>query len=108
MSTFVISRYASSLCAAALLSGCSGSQPALNLQPQGLTSQKSLAHQTYHILHKFGGAGDGTNPSAELIDVDGTLYGTTAKGGANGYGTVFSLTATGQETVVHSFGGTQD
>jgi uncharacterized repeat protein (TIGR03803 family) len=108
MSMFVINRRALSLGVAALLAGCGGSQSPLNASPQGLMPQQALAHQTYHILHKFGGAGDGTNPSAELIDVDGTLYGTTAKGGSNGYGTVFSLTATGGETVIHSFGSSQD
>jgi uncharacterized repeat protein (TIGR03803 family) len=37
--------------------------------------------------------GDGTNSRAGLIlDSSGTLYGTTAFGGANGAGTVFKLT----------------
>ena len=31
------------------------------------------------------------NPYSGLIDVKGTLYGTTEIGGAHGYGTVFSL-----------------
>lgn len=37
---------------------------------------------------------DGANPvaSPHLIDVNGTLYGTTVNGGAYGYGTVFSIT----------------
>lgn len=35
---------------------------------------------------------DGSRPYAGLIDVRGILYGTTFQGGANGYGTVFSLT----------------
>jgi uncharacterized repeat protein (TIGR03803 family) len=34
---------------------------------------------------------DGEVPSASLIDVNGTLYGTTGAGGAYGYGTVFVL-----------------
>ncbi|HTT83543.1 MAG TPA: choice-of-anchor tandem repeat GloVer-containing protein [Rhizomicrobium sp.] len=36
--------------------------------------------------------GDGSWPEAGLIDVKGTLYGTTFKGGADGLGTVFALT----------------
>ncbi len=44
------------------------------------------------------------NHSAALIDVKGLLYGTTAMGGANNVGTVFSITTDGNETVVHSFG----
>jgi uncharacterized repeat protein (TIGR03803 family) len=38
------------------------------------------------------GCTDGENPYATLVqDTDGTFYGTTASGGTNGYGTVFSL-----------------
>ncbi|MGB6522944.1 MAG: choice-of-anchor tandem repeat GloVer-containing protein, partial [Candidatus Cybelea sp.] len=44
------------------------------------------------MLHSFaGGSGDGEEPNAGLININGTLYGTTAFGGANGDGTVFSL-----------------
>lgn len=61
---------------------------------------------TETVLHGFGGSGDGSNPyAAPLIAVKGTLYGTTYSGGANGTGTVFSITPSGTETVLHSFGG---
>ncbi|MGB6519792.1 MAG: hypothetical protein WBE79_14945 [Candidatus Cybelea sp.] len=54
------------------------------------------------MRHSFkGGTTDGTNPIGDLINVNGTLYGTTAGGGSaycnfsySGYlgcGTVFSL-----------------
>ncbi|HEV3092436.1 MAG TPA: choice-of-anchor tandem repeat GloVer-containing protein [Candidatus Cybelea sp.] len=57
------------------------------------------------LLYSFGAAsGDGANPMASLIDVDGTLYGTTYGGGTYGDGTVFSLTTSGTESVLHSFG----
>ena len=47
---------------------------------------------------------DGERPYAGLIDVNGKLYGTTYQGGANGWGTVFSIDLkTGKETVVYSF-----
>jgi len=36
-------------------------------------------------------SGDGAFPGSKLIPIGNTLYGTTAVGGANGYGTVFSL-----------------
>jgi len=44
------------------------------------------------VLHLFG-AKDGQNPfrSPLLLDDDGTLYGVTYLGGANGHGTVFSI-----------------
>ncbi|MFY9663438.1 MAG: choice-of-anchor tandem repeat GloVer-containing protein [Candidatus Cybelea sp.] len=65
------------------------------------------------VLHSFGGSGDGTYPLGGLIDVHGTLYGTTVGGGAycsasGGCGTVFMITTFGKETVLHSFGGSGD
>lgn len=44
------------------------------------------------VLHRFGDGSDGKDPSAGLINVNGTLYGTTASGGTYGDGTVFELT----------------
>jgi uncharacterized repeat protein (TIGR03803 family) len=56
------------------------------------------------VLHSFGGANDGTSPTPGLINVNGTLYGTTEVGGAHNGGTVFALNPqTGSETVVYSF-----
>jgi uncharacterized repeat protein (TIGR03803 family) len=46
---------------------------------------------TETVLHAFGSGGDGKNPGASMIDVNGTLYGTTFAGGAGGGGTVFAL-----------------
>jgi uncharacterized repeat protein (TIGR03803 family) len=47
---------------------------------------------------------DGESPYAGLIDVNGTLYGTTHNGGVAGYGTLFALNpTTGAETVLYSF-----
>jgi uncharacterized repeat protein (TIGR03803 family) len=61
------------------------------------------------VLYSFkGGSGDGEDPEAGLINVKGTLYGTTYEGGANGDGTVFKITTSGAETVLHSFGGLGD
>ncbi|MGC2406220.1 MAG: choice-of-anchor tandem repeat GloVer-containing protein [Candidatus Cybelea sp.] len=60
----------------------------------------------------FAGGPRGANPAAGLINVNGRLYGTTAYGGANecpdtgwGCGTVFSVTTTGTEKVLHRFNG---
>jgi len=61
------------------------------------------------VLHTFaGGSGDGANPYAALLNVNGTLYGTTEEGGVHGHGTVFKVTPRGKETVLHSFGGSGD
>ncbi|HEY3777294.1 MAG TPA: choice-of-anchor tandem repeat GloVer-containing protein [Rhizomicrobium sp.] len=61
------------------------------------------------VLHSFGSSTDGAEPSGNVIDVNGTLYGTTNDGGTNGGGTVFSVNRkTGAETVVYSFCGQQN
>jgi uncharacterized repeat protein (TIGR03803 family) len=61
------------------------------------------------VLRSFGyKSGEGDYPAAGLIDVNGTLYGTTTVNGAVGGGTVYAITASGKETVLHSFGGTGD
>ena len=41
-------------------------------------------------LYRFAGGADGYQPDAALIDVNGTLYGTTYYGG-KGWGTIFAL-----------------
>jgi uncharacterized repeat protein (TIGR03803 family) len=60
------------------------------------------------VLHRFANDNDGAWPDAGLIEVNNTLYGTTANGGAYGNGSVFSVSLTGTEHVLHSFGGTND
>jgi uncharacterized repeat protein (TIGR03803 family) len=64
---------------------------------------------TETVLYSFAGGTDGGSPSAGLIlDSAGNLYGTTFSGGANGLGTVFEVTPSGAETVLHSFAGGAD
>lgn len=62
------------------------------------------------VLWSFGGAGDGATPTyASLIQgSDGNLYGLTSGGGSNHSGTLFKLTTSGTETIVHNFGGAGD
>ena len=48
---------------------------------------------TETVLHSFGPAPDGVNPTGLIADQNtGILYGTTLAGGANGLGTLFTLT----------------
>jgi uncharacterized repeat protein (TIGR03803 family) len=58
------------------------------------------------VLYRFKGGSDGGNPLASLVEVNGTLYGTTRGGGAHGFGTVFRISTSGAEQVLHSFVGT--
>ena len=56
------------------------------------------------VLHSFGTGTDGQTPWANLVDVNGMLYGTTVYGGANGSGAAFAINQkTGAETVLYSF-----
>jgi uncharacterized repeat protein (TIGR03803 family) len=57
------------------------------------------------VLYGFAGGRDGTHPVAGLIDVNGTLYGTTRNAGANGLGTVYSVSVSDAEKVLYSFTG---
>ena len=72
------------------------------LVPAGLT-------WTERILYTFQGASDGQYPYSGLIfDAAGNLYGTTCCGGADGIGTAFEFTPSGNGTfsVLYSnFGG---
>jgi uncharacterized repeat protein (TIGR03803 family) len=68
------------------------------------------------VLYNFSNGSDGGHPLAPVIDVAGTLYGTTGSGGdlnckegsVSGCGTVYSLSTSGTEHVLHSFGGGSD
>ena len=58
------------------------------------------------VVYSFAGGSDGEHPYGGVIQgSDGNFYGTTYQGGASGYGTVFKLTPSGAETVLHTFAG---
>jgi uncharacterized repeat protein (TIGR03803 family) len=63
----------------------------------------------FTVLYSFSRGGDGAVPVSGLVrDSQGNLYGTTSEGGAFNLGTVFMLTPSGAETVLHSFSGGAD
>jgi uncharacterized repeat protein (TIGR03803 family) len=60
------------------------------------------------ILYSFGTplSGDGSSPRGNLVqDGAGNLYGTTFEGGTHYQGTIFKLTPSGTESILHSFSG---
>ena len=59
----------------------------------------------YKVLHNFQTTTDGTNSTAGLVQGSNKyLYGVTAAGGLNGYGTLFKINTTGTAfTVLHNF-----
>jgi uncharacterized repeat protein (TIGR03803 family) len=104
-----------------MLAGCGRGSTPLSPLPGSLpaalrTAERTHARLAYRVLYSFkGGSKDGANPFAGLINVNGTLYGTTEFGGAHceassrgGCGTVFAITKSGAEKVLHSFGASGD
>ena len=91
MNSLDFGRYSlSGFVAAATLAACGGSQSPIGaLRPQAHPQPSSVSYQ---VLHSFGASSDGAQPMASLINVNGTLYGTTEDGGTSGSGTVFALT----------------
>jgi uncharacterized repeat protein (TIGR03803 family) len=98
--------------AAALLAGCVARN---DMPPMGApaTSAQTLRTMTssFQVLHRFGRhdkTRGGASPAGPLLDVNGTLYGTTSNGGLGGYGgngLVYSITTTGATKVLYLFGG---
>jgi uncharacterized repeat protein (TIGR03803 family) len=64
---------------------------------------------TETVLWSFGTTPAAASPNSGLIQAsDGTFYGTTAGGGTYGVGTVYSMTPSGVETTLWSFGSGTD
>jgi uncharacterized repeat protein (TIGR03803 family) len=60
------------------------------------------------VLYRFPRDGSKGADPISLLPLNGTLYGTTASGGAYSYGTVFALSPSGALRVLHSFGAGND
>jgi len=70
----------------------------------------SAQAQTFTVLYTFTDETQGWQPeAAPILDNAGNLYGTTQFGGtAGGFGTVYKLDTSGNETVLYSFAGEPD
>jgi len=101
-------RFFALICAVLVLAACSQSAavPSGYVPIAGDFSRLGADAASYRILHSFQNADDGAYPQAGLLDVNGTLYGTTSIGGKGSEGTVFSITTGGNERTIYSFGST--
>ena len=108
-------RYAlSSSVAAAMLAGCGGSQPPIGApgtmphEPARTGVRRMTSGAPYKLLYRFHPLSNGEHPAGALLDIDGTLYGTTVGGGLSGNGTVYGISTRGVHKLVYSFGGSPD
>jgi uncharacterized repeat protein (TIGR03803 family) len=113
MKRWYLGRFALSCALAlALLAGCAADVNGSS--PIGLSAVRTRSGSAYRVLYNFGSyPPDGEIPEAGLIKLNGVLYGTTINGGSGCYssggcGTVFAITTSGTETVLHSFSGGAD
>lgn len=97
------------------IAGCGGSQSPIGAPGAMSQAVDGASSSSFRVLHRFGRTyGGGVDPRSALLDVNGTLYGTTietraCRRGSCGYGTVFSVSATGIKTTLYRFkGGASD
>jgi uncharacterized repeat protein (TIGR03803 family) len=97
----MIKHFGPFLVAALALTACGGTQLPVS-SASGATKGRANSG-SYSVLYSFGQPYDGEKPQAGLINLNGTLYGTTYNGGKYGSGSVFSLSTSGAEKVLYSF-----
>ncbi len=91
---------------AVLFVACSGARTNPPIATSTIPSHAALPSQraSFTRLYSFSGAPDGLAPESSLVNVSGTLYGTTYHGGIYNNGTIFTVDRSGNERVLHSFG----
>jgi uncharacterized repeat protein (TIGR03803 family) len=87
------------------ITGCAAAQ---NRDVPLMPNDRTIAHRAtssyqYETVFSFQGF-NGSDPDGALLYYKGKLYGTTESGGYYSQGTVFSVTTSGQQTVLHNFG----
>jgi uncharacterized repeat protein (TIGR03803 family) len=79
-----------------LAGGANGKGVAYKVAPSG---QETVLYNFCSLANCV----DGWAAGVSVLDSEGNLYGTAGFGGANNVGAVYKLTASGKETVLHSF-----
>jgi uncharacterized repeat protein (TIGR03803 family) len=97
-------RSAIAVLAATAIAACSRLADTAGMPP---AADNSFALQSAAVVYKeiynFKGIPDGASPNGDLVYLNGVFYGSSYYGGAYGAGTVFRVTASGEERVLHSF-----
>jgi uncharacterized repeat protein (TIGR03803 family) len=88
----------------ALCTGCTAAQQPMSPQSPAIPFDKQSG---YAVLHSFTGS-DGSQPMSDLLLYEGSFYGTTAKGGKSGDGTIYKMSLAGDVSLLHSFAGSTD
>jgi uncharacterized repeat protein (TIGR03803 family) len=106
--------------AATLFAACSGRSVTPFVPSAAVNGASGVARDaaSYKLLYSFKGSPDGASPLSGLVNLNGTLYGTTLNGSSNycaqscgsngcylGCGTVFTVDASGTESVIYNFNG---
>ena len=86
----------------ALLAGCGGVTGRTISPAPDVKEHRQQTAVVERVVHIFGAPGDGAEPVARLLNMNGILYGTTSVGGnARQYGTIFAILPNGQEKSVY-------
>jgi uncharacterized repeat protein (TIGR03803 family) len=94
-----------------LLAGCSTAPAGSGAVPATIKANAGRVTRSVaacNLIYQFGGQPDGSVPQAGLANLEGKLYGTTTAGGTDDLGTVYSVTSSGSEAILHSFTGSPD
>lgn len=87
---------------------CAGNQCYLGCGTVFSVDSSGNEQVIYNFRGHFNSAQDGSWPFAGLTALRGALYGTTSSAGAYDHGTVYTVTTSGQESVLYSFLGGSD
>src|SRR5689334_2368498 len=94
----------------ALVAGCSqrASGPLPVAAPQNGIARIYPDFTGFAQIYAFKPVPDGAEPAGAMVLSSGTLYGTTCNGGAKNFGSIYKVSASGKESVLHSFAGAPD
>ncbi|MBV8531955.1 MAG: hypothetical protein JO104_11600, partial [Candidatus Eremiobacteraeota bacterium] len=85
-----------------------GAPSAIHDGGRGKLPQMLIRPAVSPAIYVFKGQPDAASPTTGLVHVGGMFYGTTAGGGTDNLGAIYSVTTGGTETIMHSFTGKPD